>query len=121
MTLDIIVKFSFSFKILHFTSSDIKKKEEVFSIMKNTLHLSLMLGLTWIMAAFPTSVVQQYISVILNGLTGVFIFVFTALAKRKTGAKPQKKAGAKTDKKTSSPSSENTLTTDEGSSHVNSS
>ena len=93
--------------------------EKILSIMKNTLHLSLMLGLTWIMAAFPTSVVQQYLSVILNGLTGVFILVFTALAKRKKGAKPQKKAGAKREKKTSSPSSENTLTTEEGSSHVN--
>ena len=96
-----------------------KTVEEIFSIMKNTLCLSLMLGLTWIMAAFPTSVVQQYLSVILNGLTGVYIFVFTGLAKRKTGAKPQKKAGAKTEKKTSSSSSENTLTTEEGSSHSN--
>ena len=105
-------------------SSDIKIKEEIFFIMKNTLHLSLMLGLTWIMAAFPTSVVQQYLSVILNGLTGVYIFVFTGLAKRKTGAKPKKKIGTKTEKKTSShASSENTLTTGtgEGSSHANSS
>ena len=101
--------------------------EKIPSIMKNPLHLSLMLGLTWIMAAFPTSVVQQYLSVILNGLTGVYIFVFTALAKRnsggktqkKTGAKPKKKTGTKIEKNASSPSLEDTLTTEEGSGHVN--
>ena len=86
--------------------------EEIFSIMRNTLHLSLLLGVTWIMAAFPTSVVQQYLSVILNGLTGVYILVFTALAKKSSGAKPKKKSGSKTEKE----SSENTLTTEEGTS-----
>ena len=86
--------------------------EEIFSIMRNTLHLSLLLGVTWIMAAFPTSVVQQYLSVILNGLTGVYILVFTALAKKSSGGKPKKKSKSKTEKE----SSENTLTTEEGSS-----
>ena len=90
--------------------------DEIFSIMQNILHLSLLLGLTWIMAAFPTSVVQQYLSVILNGLTGVYILVHTALAKRNSGGKPKKKSGPKTEKETSSPASENTLTTEEGSS-----
>ena len=87
---------------------------ESFSIMRNTLHLSLLLGVTWIMAAFPTSVVQQYLSVILNGLTGVYILVFTALARKSSGGKPKKKSGSKKEKESSTPSSENTLTTDDG-------
>ena len=68
--------------------------------MRSTLLLSLMLGITWIMAAFPTSVVQQYLSVILNGLTGVYILVFTALAQKKAGLKSLKKTGSKLNKKT---------------------
>ena len=95
-----------------------KASEELLSTMRSTLLLSLMLGITWIMAAFPTSVVQQYLSVILNGLTGVYILVFTALAQKKAGLKSLKKIGNKLNKKTvaetgkdtsSSPSSKNTL------------
>ena len=98
-----------------------KTLEWILSTMRNTLYLSLMLGLTWIISALPTSVVQQYISVILNSLTGVYILVFTAFAQRKTSGKPGKKIGGgpqnntsgKPGKKTSS-ISEETLSTEEG-------
>ena len=98
-----------------------KTLEWILSTMRNTLYLSLMLGLTWIISALPTSVVQQYISVILNSLTGVYILVFTAFAQKKTSGKPGKKTGGgpqnntsgKPGKKTSS-ISEKTLSTEEG-------
>ena len=88
-----------------------KTSEEIRSTMRNTLLLSLMLGLTWMLAAVPTSVVQQYLSVILNSLSGVYILVFTVLAQKKAGRKPKKKADGKPGKKTSS-SSENTLSSE---------
>ena len=90
-----------------------KKSEEILSTMRTTLLLSLMLGITWIMAAFPTSIVQQYLSVILNSLTGVYILVFTALAQKKAGLKSIRKTMGKLDKKTS----ENTVSTKDESDH----
>ena len=45
--------------------------------------LSLLLGVTWIMAAFPTSIVQQYIAVILNASMGVYIMIYSILANKK--------------------------------------
>ena len=45
--------------------------------------MSLLLGLTWITAAIPTSMVQQYISVILNASSGVYILVYSVLANKK--------------------------------------
>ena len=50
--------------------------------MRNTILLSLLLGLTWITALIPTSAVQQYISVILNTSTGVYILAYSVLANR---------------------------------------
>ena len=90
-----------------------KASEEILSTMRTTLLLSLMLGITWIMAAFPTSVVQQYLSVILNGLTGVYILVFTALAQKKAELKSIRKIRGKPDKRTS----ENTVSTKDESDH----
>ena len=76
-----------------------KTSEEIRSTMRNTLLLSLMLGLTWMLAAVPTSVVQQYLSVILNSLSGVYILVFTVLAQKKAGRKPKKNADGKPGKR----------------------
>ena len=41
--------------------------------MRNTILLSLLLGLTWVMALIPYSLIQQYISVILNASVGIYI------------------------------------------------
>ena len=40
-------------------SSNLSTLEKVISNLRNTVLLSLLLGLTWIMAAVPTSVTQQ--------------------------------------------------------------
>ena len=45
----------------------------IINTMRNTVLLSLLLGLTWVIALFPTSIVQQYIAVILNGSMGMYI------------------------------------------------
>ena len=63
-------------------SRNLSTPEKVISTLRNTVLLSLLLGLTWIMAAVPTSVTQQYLSVILNGLTGVYILVYSVLANK---------------------------------------
>ena len=62
---------------------NISSKEKIISTLRNTILLSLLLGLTWITAAIPTSVVQQYISVILNASSGVYILVYSVLANKK--------------------------------------
>ena len=55
-------------------------KTRIINTMRNTVLLSLLLGLTWVMALLPTSLVQQYISVILNGSMGMYIFGQSSLA-----------------------------------------
>ena len=62
---------------------NISSKEKIISTLRNTILLSLLLGLTWITAAIPTSMVQQYISVILNASSGVYILVYSVLANKK--------------------------------------
>ena len=58
------------------------KPDKIISTLRNTLLLSLLLGLTWITAAVPTSAAQQWASVLLNGLTGVYILVYSVLANK---------------------------------------
>ena len=48
-------------------------KTRIINTMRNTILLSLLLGVTWVMALLPYSLTQQYISVILNGSMGVYI------------------------------------------------
>lgn len=62
--------------------SNISSKEQILSTLRNTVLLSLLLGLTWITAAIPTSAAQQYISVILNTSCGFYILVYSVLANR---------------------------------------
>lgn len=50
--------------------------------MRNTILLSLLLGLTWITALIPTSTVQQYITVILNASTGAYILAYSVITNR---------------------------------------
>ena len=72
---------SFHLKIF-LCRSNISSKEQILSTLRNTVLLSLLLGLTWITAAIPTSAAQQYISVILNTSCGVYILVYSVLANR---------------------------------------
>ena len=48
-------------------------RSRIINTMRNTVLLSLLLGLTWVTALLPYSLAQQYISVILNGSMGVYI------------------------------------------------
>ena len=48
-------------------------RSRIINTMRNTVLLSLLLGLTWVMALLPYSLIQQYISVILNGSMGLYI------------------------------------------------
>ena len=50
--------------------------------MRNTILLSVLLGLTWITVLIPTSTVQQYTSVILNASTGLYIFTYSVVANK---------------------------------------
>ena len=48
-------------------------KTRIINTMRNTVLLSLLLGLTWVMALIPYSLTQQYIAVILNASIGMYI------------------------------------------------
>ena len=50
--------------------------------MRNTIFLSLLLGLTWIAALIPTSTFQQYISVVLNASRGIYILAYSVVVNR---------------------------------------
>ena len=52
---------------------NMSSKTRIINTMRNTVLLSLLLGVTWVMALLPYSLTQQYISVILNGSMGVYI------------------------------------------------
>ena len=41
--------------------------------LRNTLMLSLLLGLTWVVVLLPQSPAQQYIGVCLNATTGLYM------------------------------------------------
>ena len=55
-------------------------KSRIVSTLRNTVLLSLLLGVTWITAAIQTDIVSLYISVILNASQGVYILVYSVLA-----------------------------------------
>ena len=55
-------------------------KSRIVSTLRNTVLLSLLLGVTWITAAIQTGTVSLYISVILNASQGVYILVYSVLA-----------------------------------------
>ena len=55
-------------------------KSRIVSTLRNTLLLSLLLGVTWITAAIQTDMVSLYISVILNASQGVYILIYSVLA-----------------------------------------
>ena len=57
-------------------------RAQILATMRNTILLSLLLGLTWIVALIPSSAVQQYITVILNASTGLYILAYSVLANR---------------------------------------
>ena len=50
--------------------------------MRNTILLSLLLRLTWIVGLFPTFAVQEYIYVILNASTGLYILAYSVVVNR---------------------------------------
>ena len=54
-------------------------KARIVSTLRNTLLLSLLLGVTWITGAIATSTVSLYISVILNASQGITLFIHTVL------------------------------------------
>ena len=55
-------------------------KSRIVSTLRNTVLLSLLLGVTWITAAIQTDTVSLYISVILNASQGVYILIYSVLA-----------------------------------------
>ena len=50
-------------------------KARIISTLRNTLLLSLLLGVTWITGAIPASTASLYISVVLNASQGLYILV----------------------------------------------
>ena len=62
------------------TSRNLSSKSRIVSTLRNTVLLSLLLGVTWITAAIQTDIVSLYISVILNASQGVYILVYSVLA-----------------------------------------
>ena len=59
---------------------NMSSKERIVSTLRNTVLLSLLLGVTWITAAIPTSSPSLYISVILNASQGIYILIYSVLA-----------------------------------------
>ena len=57
-------------------------KSEIIGTMRNTILLSVLLGLPWITSLIPTSQLQQYISVILNASTGFYILAYSMMANK---------------------------------------
>ena len=55
-------------------------KSRIVSTLRNTVLLSLLLGVTWLTAALQTGPVSLYISVILNASQGAYILVYSVLA-----------------------------------------
>ena len=55
-------------------------KARIISTLRNTLLLSLLLGVTWITGAIPASTASLYISVVLNASQGLYILVYSVLA-----------------------------------------
>ena len=55
-------------------------RSRVVGTLRNTLLLSVLLGLTWIVALFPYSLVQQYLTVLLNGSMGLYILGYSVVA-----------------------------------------
>ena len=55
-------------------------KSRIVSTLRNTVLLSLLLGVTWITAAIQTGTVSLYITVILNASQGVYILIYSVLA-----------------------------------------
>ena len=50
--------------------------------MRNTILLSLLLGLTWVVGLFPTNTAQEYVFVILNSSMGLYILAYSVVANR---------------------------------------
>lgn len=59
---------------------NMSSKARIVSTLRNTLLLSLLLGVTWITGAIATSTVSLYISVILNASQGIYILIYSVLA-----------------------------------------
>ncbi|XP_023348974.1 adhesion G-protein coupled receptor G2, partial [Eurytemora carolleeae] len=53
---------------------------QAISMLRNTLLISLLLGLTWMVGFLPTSTLQQYITVCLNASMGIYILFYSVLA-----------------------------------------
>ena len=66
-------------------------RAQILATMRNTILLSLLLGLTWITAIFYYSPVQQYITVILNASTGLYILAYSVLANREVRGEVKEK------------------------------
>ena len=62
------------------TSRNMSTKARIISTLRNTLLLSLLLGVTWITGAIPASTASLYISVVLNASQGLYILVYSVLA-----------------------------------------
>ena len=50
--------------------------------MRNTILLSVLLGLTWITVLIPASTIQQYTSVILNASISLYILTYSVVANK---------------------------------------
>ncbi|XP_023324873.1 latrophilin-like protein LAT-2 isoform X2 [Eurytemora carolleeae] len=59
--------------------SNEESRVRLLSMLKNVILLSVILGLTWSIGLFGSSLPQQFIFVILNASTGVFIFFLSVL------------------------------------------
>ena len=57
--------------------------DRLLSALRNTLILSCLLGLGFLFGLLPTNALQQYVFVLINGLSGLFILVSTVLLNKK--------------------------------------
>jgi len=59
---------------------NVSSQARIISTMRNTVLISLLLGLTWIVGFLPYSIAQQYMTVILNASMGIYILFYSVLA-----------------------------------------
>lgn len=80
-------------RVAHGASSrrNMTTRAKILATMRNTILLSLLLGMTWITAIFYYSPVQQYITVILNASTGLYILAYSVLANREVRGEVREK------------------------------
>ena len=60
-------------------SRNVSRSERLLAAMRNTLILTSVLGLGFLLGLLPANMIQQYVFIIINGLAGVFILFSTVL------------------------------------------